>query len=348
MSVIVHENNSANKNVISLPSHTNNNLIKNIIENPNNTNIQVTNSKYTTTIQYDIANNIESKTLSDNVLTITNKADNTTTGSTTTGSTTTGSTTTGSTTSPIPFILEFKISLDDIKTNKNIIKLPFDPAAKLTIKWEPTVTNNSTTHTYKTAGTYQVEITGTATLFGDNKWKGVDKLIRVKQFGSLGIIDYSSAFDGAVNLLTVPNDSKFSTNVRYMADMFAGAKNFNSDISAWNVSNVVDMSGMFNGASKFNSNLNSWNVEKVVYMSNMFYDAKKFNSDLSKWNISNVIDMTEIFRNTGLSVSNGDKMLIAWSKLTVKPGIILVIPHSLSTQVKNAIRSLKSKKWSIK
>jgi Mycoplasma protein of unknown function, DUF285 len=39
---------------------------------------------------------------------------------------------------------------------------------------------------------------------------------------------------------------------------FYGAQSFNSDLSHWNVSNLMDATQMFSEASKFNQNLCSW------------------------------------------------------------------------------------------
>ena len=45
---------------------------------------------------------------------------------------------------------------------------------------------------------------------------------------------------------------------------------------------------MFYGCRNFNSDLSNWDVSKVQDMSYMFYECKNFNSDLSKWDVSTV------------------------------------------------------------
>ena len=72
-------------------------------------------------------------------------------------------------------------------------------------------------------------------------------------------------------------------------------KNFNGDISLWNVSNVKNMSGMFNFCNQFNCDISSWNVSHVTDMSLMFNGCYKFNCDISHWNVSNVEDMRNAF-----------------------------------------------------
>ena len=72
----------------------------------------------------------------------------------------------------------------------------------------------------------------------------------------------------------------------YDEDRYEEAKQFNEDISKWDVSNVTTMEGMFGGASAFDGDLSSWNVSNVTTMESMFCKAKAFNKDTIKnWNL---------------------------------------------------------------
>lgn len=77
--------------------------------------------------------------------------------------------------------------------------------------------------------------------------------------------------------------------------MFEKAKNFNGDLSSWNVSSGTDFSQMFNGASKFNSDLSNWNVGNGTNFSYMFAGTTIFNSDLSNWDVSKGINFNSMF-----------------------------------------------------
>ena len=57
--------------------------------------------------------------------------------------------------------------------------------------------------------------------------------------------------------------------------MFYGCKNFNSNISEWNVSNVENMAYMFRGCKKVNSDMSNWDVSNVQTMNmiNMFLEC---------------------------------------------------------------------------
>ena len=85
------------------------------------------------------------------------------------------------------------------------------------------------------------------------------------------------------------------SNVTNMEGMFVGATAFNGDINEWDVSNVTNMKSMFQGSESFNQPLNDWNVSNVTDMSTMFLYAENFNGDISQWNVSNVTDMSTMF-----------------------------------------------------
>ena len=78
-------------------------------------------------------------------------------------------------------------------------------------------------------------------------------------------------------------------------------RNFNGDISEWDVSNVTNMASMFEN-SKFNGDISEWDVSNVTNMQYMFANSN-FNGDISEWDVSNVIDMEGMFER---SVFNGD------------------------------------------
>ncbi|GMH72225.1 hypothetical protein TL16_g05862 [Triparma laevis f. inornata] len=86
-----------------------------------------------------------------------------------------------------------------------------------------------------------------------------------------------------------------TSEVTSMRDLFSAgsgdvgeaAKQFNGDISRWNVEKYTVMMEMFYKAESFNQDLSGWNVEKCLSMSYMFYGAMKFNKDSVKnWNLS--------------------------------------------------------------
>ncbi len=82
------------------------------------------------------------------------------------------------------------------------------------------------------------------------------------------------------------------SNVRDMSYMFYQSK-FNGDISGWDVSSVTNMRNMFK-SSQFSGDILGWDVSSVTNMRGMFYGSQS-NRDISSWDVSNVRDMSYMF-----------------------------------------------------
>jgi len=75
---------------------------------------------------------------------------------------------------------------------------------------------------------------------------------------------------------------------------FKNSPLFNSDISGWDTSELVDMTDMFDDASAFDQPIGGWDTSKVTTMASVFDDATSFNQPLN-WDTSNVVTMAEMF-----------------------------------------------------
>ena len=109
------------------------------------------------------------------------------------------------------------------------------------------------------------------------------------------------------------------SKIKYMIFLFDAKSNtifkdFNGDISQWDVSNVKDMCGMFHGCEKFNCDISAWNVSNVEDMYGMFYRCGEFNQDISKWNVSNVDNIQSMF----YKCKNFNQNLDSWDALNGK------------------------------
>ena len=58
------------------------------------------------------------------------------------------------------------------------------------------------------------------------------------------------------------------------------------------------MERMFNSARQFNADISQWDVSSVTRMDYMFYQAYAFNADISQWDVSSVTNM-DMFYNKG-------------------------------------------------
>jgi surface protein len=194
-------------------------------------------------------------------------------------------------------------------SSSRTVNLPLYGITSVDVNWGDgttvdtyTSTNSRpTTHTYSSAGSFDITITGTMTKFGRSDfalWTGVTLLTSVSSFGTLGITDLSKAFFGASSLVAVPNT--LPSSVTNMSTMFRDASAFNQPLNSWNTSNVTDMSAMFLGASAFNQPLDSWNTSNVTNMSFMFPGTSLFNQPLNSWNTSKVTNMVGMFNSASI------------------------------------------------
>ena len=155
----------------------------------------------------------------------------------------------------------------------------------------------NTIHTYSTAGTYTVKITGTFPAIYFNNGGDKQKILQVKNWGSIKWTSMEVAFNGCSNLTITALDAPDLSNVTNMISMFEFCSSFNQSINHWDVSNVTNMDNLFLAATAFNQPLNNWNVSNVTSMSGMFSAATSFNQPLNSWNTSLVQNMSNMFRN---------------------------------------------------
>ena len=69
-------------------------------------------------------------------------------------------------------------------------------------------------------------------------------------------------------------------------------------IKAADTANVTNMSCMFFNMRQFNSDISKWNVSNVTKINNMFNNCRTFNQDLSDWDFSNVTRSPNWDKNT--------------------------------------------------
>ncbi len=175
------------------------------------------------------------------------------------------------------------------------------------------------THTYASAGTYTVTITGTFPRIYFSGLKDEQKILSIEQWGNIAWTNFQFAFEDCINLV-IPTSAGIPnlTNCTSLYGMFYDASNFNSNISSWNVTTITDMTEVFYGCTNFNQPLNSWDVSNVTLMDGMFTYAMAFNQDLDSWanKLGNVTDMSNMFSDatafngniTNWDVSNVERM----------------------------------------
>ena len=129
-------------------------------------------------------------------------------------------------------------------------------------------------------------------------------LLSIDQWGDTQWSDMTGMFRGAANMQHDASDAPDLSAQPAVLNMFYKTKTFDSNLSNWDVSEMISLRYMFNKAYSFNGVISDWNVSKVTDMTYMFSDASNFNGDLSDWDVSKVTYMTNMF--TDATSFNGD------------------------------------------
>ena len=150
------------------------------------------------------------------------------------------------------------------------------------------------THTYPSAGTYEIKITGTLQGFRFNNDGDKQKMLDIKKWGIFDI-NVSKAFRNCSNVTQSATDVPIISTTSLSAT-FQVAPKFNGDVSNWDVSSVTNFQLMFERNNLFNQDISSWDVSSANNFTQMFKSAKIFNQDISGWDVSNISNFKEMFR----------------------------------------------------
>ena len=168
------------------------------------------------------------------------------------------------------------------------------------------------THTYSSAGQYEISIEGTLQGWQFNNAGDRLKMLDVKQWGVLDL-STNSAFWGCTNLDASATDAPIvSTTTMYAT--FRSCTNFNGAIGNWDISTVTRLNDCFLNCSSFNKTINNWDVSNVTTFYRTFREAQSFDQDLNSWDTSNAETMEQMFYNC--SQFNGD--IYSWDTTNVE------------------------------
>ncbi|GMN06341.1 hypothetical protein MTsPCn5_17300 [Croceitalea sp. MTPC5] len=168
------------------------------------------------------------------------------------------------------------------------------------------------THTYTTAGTYQVSISGDFPRIyfeaeldvndeGELLINGLDdnnKILDVRQWGTIQWSSFENAFLGCQNLDVLAQDIPDLQSTDNIRGMFRYCSSLvaNPSMGSWDLSSIRLISSMFQGATLFNQDIGDWDVSNVIWMDSLFAGAENFNQDISGWNLANVRSIQAMFQ----------------------------------------------------
>ena len=207
------------------------------------------------------------------------------------------------------------------------------------------------THTYSSAGTYTVKISGLfPRLFafgatdtnkfldilnwGNIVWgNGLDWMFynadSLTTLSATDIPDFSNTtilskfFRASNNFVGGGNIENWDvSNIVDFSFVFEGTK-FNSDISGWDVSNAANFNTMFNSNIQFNQDISGWDVQNVSNMTQMFFGSSSFNQNLGIWEIASLTSTAAMFYNSGMSTANYTDTIVGWANYVFINGLPL-------------------------
>ena len=226
---------------------------------------------------------------------------------------------------PLVFVSTWKTdNLSAGSSTSTQVKLPLESTGtyNFTVDWgDGSALENITTaaagiHTYGTAGTYTISITGTIIGFSFGSTVNPTntnerlKILSISSWGPIRLGNSGGYFNGCVNLTcNTITDILNLTGTITLASMFFSCTSITTvgRMNEWNLSGVTNLSSMFGmfvgggttGIGLFNQNIGAWDVSNVTSFGEMFRFTALFNnggsSDIQNWNVSSAINMNGMF-----------------------------------------------------
>ena len=248
----------------------------------------------------------------------------------------------------IPFQLTFRVTAGALSVTLPLIEDDIDLFGSLghgfTVTWGDGATDvivdylqAERTHTYATAGDYEVSIKGMCQgwSYGYSGLPASEalKLLEVRAWGTTDIRSFYRGFEGCANLVISATDAPDLSICANTQAMFLNCTSITTGFTQWRPSKVVTMVDMFRGATLFNDDLSIWPVGAVKDMANMFRDSG-FNGDVSAWDVFGCTNFAGMFTGSPFSTANYDLLLVAWSAiryLTFNRALDVDVPYTIAT-----------------
>ena len=217
-------------------------------------------------------------------------------------------------------------------TAAETITLPMTGAVNVDIDWgdgtTESVTTNSPSHTFATAGTYDIKVTGSCNLFAFNESASAPKLLHVLNGGTAFTAgSFVNGFNGCTNLETADFAGLDTSSVTSMLRMFSGCSNLTTlDVSGFDTSSVTSMVSMLRGCSSLTSlDVSGFDTSSVTDMVGMLALCGNLTTDpgISAFDVTELTDATNmcISSNAMLSEAEYNTILVNWEAQAVQNNV---------------------------
>lgn len=176
-------------------------------------------------------------------------------------------------------------------------------------------------HTYASAATYEVRITGTFSGFRFNDGGDKTVITTISNWGPLELIS-NAWFFGCSNLVITATDIP-TLNTTAMGQGFQDCTSIVTipNFVSWPTASITTIGSMFNGATAFNQDFSGLDTSSVTAINAMLASATDFDQDLGSLDITSTTNATNFLVNVTLSTSNYDALLIGWEGQVQKPNV---------------------------
>ena len=183
-----------------------------------------------------------------------------------------------------PFVILIKTD-NPGDSNNNQITLPL--TGTYTIDWGDGVEEELTdtqTHTYSSAGTYQIKIKGALTRIEARLGGDQLKFLEIQNWGDPVWTTFQNAYLNCNNIIITATDAPDLSLGPSFRFAFGNCTSFtNPQISHWNMSAVTTYREIFSGCINFNSNINDWAATPSGSLFNAFANCQNYNQPMDKW-----------------------------------------------------------------
>lgn len=194
------------------------------------------------------------------------------------------------------------------------------------------------THTYATAGYYNIKVYGRIRIFRFNNTGDRTKIYRIFTWGkNFDLGSGAGYFYGCTNL-----------NLSQVSDLLILKRNNYSP-------NLTSLQNCFRDCTSLTTinRVTEWDTSSILNMISMFQNTTNFNQDLGNLNVSSVTAMNNFLANKtflNFSTANYDALLIGWASRPVQPNINInfgtIKRTSASTSAKSVLTSSPNN-WTI-
>ena len=198
-------------------------------------------------------------------------------------------------------------NLTNGSTTASQFKLPLTSSGTydLVVDWGDNTTDTITTynqsevtHTYATAGSYNIKCTPNNSTLIDilfNAGGDRNKIIDISQWGS---VEFKSGgvFFGCNYLDVSATDApQFNKANGAYGNMFRECFNFNGAVNHWDLTGATELNNFFFKCFTFNQPLNDWDVSQVTTGDSLFFSCSSFNQPLNSWDTGSFTNLRQAF-----------------------------------------------------